>query len=135
MRRATWLGIALFFATAGCAFNTTPVAVVPLSTLVVEWTINGGKDPNACSATSSAAIQITVTFTNGAPAGTFQQACTAFATSITLNPRNYSATAELVDTGGTPRTTSVQMNPFFLNPGDVLNIPIDFPTSSFYGPA
>jgi hypothetical protein len=125
--------------TAACSVQTSsppppgPV-VVTQGQAVIDWTIDGVKDPNKCAQSSVATIEITVTDTNGAPAGTFQQACSSFATTIALNAGAYSANASLLDSNGQPRTTSVPINPFTINGNDSLSIPIDFPASSFYGP-
>jgi len=110
-----------------------PVPVAPANgTLVLDWSINGTTDPNQCYQSSAAAIAISVAFDDGTPAGTFQQDCTTFATSITLQAGRYTASAELIDANGSPRTTAVPINPFSINGNDQLNIPIDFPASSFF---
>jgi hypothetical protein len=142
MRLALGLGLAIAaLATTATACTATvsptpePVPVVVTNatgSLTVDWSISGTKDPNQCIATSSAAIEITVTDLNGAPIGTFQQSCTAFATSITLNPGSYAADARLIDAAGTPRTTVVNINAFTLFGNDDFNAPIDFPASSFF---
>jgi hypothetical protein len=109
-----------------------PVIVVATGTLTVDWTINGTKDPNQCAQGAAAAIQISVTDSNGFSAGTFQQSCSVFATSITLNAGTYTAGATLIDAVGTPRTTTVNINPFTIQGNDDLNTPIDFPASAFF---
>ena len=76
--------------------------------------------------------RIEVTTSGGASAGTFAQACGAFATTITLLPGFYSATAELVDANGNPRTTSVPIAQFTIDSGIDFVAPIDFPASSFF---
>ncbi len=137
MRALSWFGFApLLITTYGCTVETvSPVPVIPTAgVLIVDWSIDGLKDPNRCAQSASAAIEITVFYTNGVHAGTFQQACTAFSTSITLNPGSYSASAQLIDSAGGARTTPVSIDPFTLNPGDTLDIPVDFPASSFFGP-
>jgi len=108
-----------------------PVVVSTTGTLTVDWSINGTKDPNQCSQGAAAAIQITVTDTNQQPVGTFEQSCSAFATSITLNAGQYAAQARLIDAVGTPRTTTVDINPFTILGNDELTTPIDFSASSF----
>ena len=138
MMRAPLLAIAAL-GLSGCFFSSsdgTTTSVGPAipadGTLTVDWTINGGKDPNQCNQAQAVAIQITVTTTAGGFAGTFQQQCQTFATSITLAPGAYTAQAELLDPGGQPRTTSVPINPFTIRGNDELVIPIDFPASSFF---
>ncbi len=109
-----------------------PPGPVGDGTLVLDWTIDGTTDPNRCYQSSSASIAVDVTDVNGGPAGSFQQACTTFATSITLAPGDYGANAHLVDANGNPRTTEVPINPFTIRGNDQLSIPIDFPASSFF---
>jgi hypothetical protein len=67
--------------------------------------------------------------------GTFAQDCGAFATSITLDPGDYTATAVLLDSASQPRTTAVNVRPFSILGRDQLNIPIDFPANSFFQPS
>lgn len=134
-------GLVAMALAAGCTadVSTSPAPpppppagpVVGDGTLVLDWTINGTTDPNQCYQSSAAAIAVDVTDVSGAPAGTFQQACTTFATSITLAPGQYTANARLIDANGNPRTTAVPINPFTINGNDQLSIPIDFPSSSF----
>ena len=125
------------FALAACSGSATVdtgTAVAPTeppSTLVVQWSLDEGADPNQCIATSSAAIEITVLDPNGQEVGTFQQDCRAFSTSITLPAGPYSATAMLLDGGNQPRTTAVDIAPFTLNGNDQLVVTVDFPASSF----
>jgi hypothetical protein len=136
----------LYFATIGlltlaaCTADVTttpnqgppPVGPAPDGTLVLDWTIDGNTDPNSCFESSSSAIAIDVMDTGGAPAGSFEQSCTTFSTSITLAPGDYTANATLIDANGNPRTTTVPINPFTIRGADQLNIPIDFPASSFF---
>lgn len=122
----------------GCTVSTdaTPTTVVaatdPIGVLVVDWTIELTRDPADCQIAGVASIQIQIVTTTGLDAGFFEQACTAFSTSITLTPGTYSATAVLVDSAGTPRTTSVDIAPFTLFGNDEFRTPIDFPVTSFY---
>ena len=102
------------------------------STLVLDWTIDGSKDPNQCDQSGSSSIDITVTTDGGAEVGEFQQSCDAFATSIDLPPGHYHASAVLIDGGGHDRTTAVQTGGFDLFGDDELTVPVDFPASSFY---
>ncbi|MDB4944415.1 MAG: hypothetical protein JWP97_3949 [Labilithrix sp.] len=124
---------------AGCTAtverNDTPPAVIVVSgtgTLTVDWSINGTKDPNQCSQGTAAAIEIVITDSHGVSAGTYQQSCTAFATSIELDAGYYSASARLVDSAGRDRTTAVQITGFAIRGGDDLDTPVDFGAESFY---
>lgn len=100
--------------------------------VVLDWSINGAKDPNLCYQSNAATLSVEIFDGFGQSAGTFAQDCTAFATTITLAPDNYTASALLLDGNGQPRTTAVPVNPFTIRGSDQLSIPIDFPSSSFY---
>lgn len=138
MRLVLGLALAALASTAACTATVTPtpapepVIVSTTGTLTVDWTINGTKDPNQCSHGAAAAIQITVTDPNLNPVRTFEQSCNAFATSITLNAGQYAAQARLIDAVGTPRTTTLNINPFTIFGDDDFTTPIDFSASSFF---
>ena len=102
------------------------------STLTVDWTIDGATDPASCTQSGSDVIEISVEDPNGNEVGAFQQSCSTFATSITLQAGSYSAYAVLLDTGNNPRTTHVQIAPVTLHGNDELHIPVDFPANSFF---
>lgn len=132
---------ALAACAAGCTVQSndpTPVVVtndptVPAQgTLTMEWTISGSTDPSRCNQSVVNSFQITIEFENGASAGTYQQACGTFATSIPLAAGRYRAQAELVDAAGQPRTTSIDVVPFTIVGGDELHVPVDFPADSFF---
>lgn len=127
--------------TAACTVTTDPGPVqtynptVPSTTqgnLRVDWTIDGSTDPNRCNQSGVSGIEISVTTAGGANAGSYQQQCQTFATSIALDPGDYSAFAVLIDGAGQPRTTAVPIAPFTIRGNDELRIPIDFPASSFF---
>ena len=139
MRLALGLALVAFASsTAACTASVSPapepapVVVATTGTLTVDWSINGTKDPNQCNQGAAAAIQITVTDPGSNPIGTFEQSCTAFATSITLDAGQYLAQARLIDAVGTPRTTTIDINPFTIRGNDDLTTPIDFSASSFF---
>jgi hypothetical protein len=102
-----------------------------LSTLVVRWTINGTVDPNACFQSGAVEFELSIRDVAGVELAAYRQACTAFGTSVTLSPGNYSASGVLLNGAGFPRTTFVPIAPFTLVGNDVLDIPVDFPASSF----
>jgi hypothetical protein len=128
-------------AVAGCSTTVDnpsppPTTVIEstnptVSTLTVRWTIAGLTDPNECVKSVASNIEISVRDVNGLEVGAFQQTCTAFAASITLNPGAYNATAVLLDGAGQRRTTEVQLAPFTLRGNDELNAQVDFPSDSF----
>ena len=121
------------FVDAGDGGGPGPV-VVDSGSLVLDWTIDGSKDPDQCDQGAASALDISVTDANGASAGEFQQSCRAFATTIDLPRGSYTADAVLVDSAGQDRTTPVQIRPFDILGGDELSIPIDFSAGSFLSP-
>ena len=109
----------------------TPV-VVDSGALVLDWTIDGRKNPDMCDQSDSTVLDITVYTTSGASAGEFQQSCRAFATTVDLAPGSYTADAVMLDSSGRDRTTAVHVAPFTIYGNDELSVPVDFPASSFY---
>lgn len=120
-------------ALAGCTVTTSdpPLIVEGDGALVIDWTINGSTDPNQCNQSSATTLEIIVDPGVGSPS-TFSQDCDAFGTSISLAPGRYSASAVLVDSNGTARTTQVDIDPFTIRENEELHTPIDFPASSFF---
>lgn len=121
----------------GCTAGNDDVVVVsrnaPIaSTLTVDWTVDGTKDPSTCSVAGANVIEISVQDLAGNEVGAFQQRCGVFATSITLDSGNYAAYAVLLDVNNQPRTTEIAISPFTLRGNDELVIPIDFPADSFF---
>jgi hypothetical protein len=110
--------------------TTTPPAP-SLSTLVVRWTISGTRNPDECVKANATEIEVSVS-QSGREIGAWRQRCETFALSITLHPGHYEASAFLLAADGRIRTTQVQMDPFILRGNDTLEIPVDFPASSFY---
>lgn len=102
----------------------------PPSKLVVRWSIDGKRDPNECVKATAADIEVSV-FDGGREIGAWRQRCDAFAISITLSAGNYSGSAVLLDAYKRPRTTSVAIDPFALRGNDTLEVPVNFPASSF----
>jgi hypothetical protein len=127
----------LLVALSGCVVRTStdPIVDTPVvagdGVLVVDWTINGSTDGNQCNQASATRLEIIVDPGVGQPS-TFSQDCEAFATSISLAPGRYSASAVLVDASGNARTTQVDIDPFRIFGNDELHTPIDFPASSFF---
>jgi hypothetical protein len=119
---------------SGCIVETNDSAParVDSGALVLDWTIDGSKNPDQCDQSDSATLDITVTTLSGSPAGEFQESCRAFATTVDLPPGRYNAEAVLLDPAGHARTTAVPTGPITLYGNDELSIPVDFPASSFY---
>lgn len=132
------LGVLLTSALPACFVETADTGpgpvVVDSGTLVLDWSIDGTKDPDECDQSGSRTLDVTVTRVDGANAGEFQEGCRAFATSIDLAPGSYSAEAVLLDSFGADRTTAVHIHAFDILGGDELSIPIDFSAGSFYAP-
>lgn len=119
---------------AGCFVSndsSPPAVVVATGTVVIDWTINGTKDPAQCIQGAASHLDVTVHSTAGGFVGEFQEPCASFATSIDLAPGSYVADAVLIDAAGAERTTAVPINPFTIHGNDTLDIPIDFPAQSF----
>jgi hypothetical protein len=136
--RSPWLLASLALAlplAAACSTTVSSSEPPPPAqgTVVLDWTIGGVKDPDACAQSAVATVQTSVTDASGASVGTFQQACPAFSTNITLFPGMYNADVVMLDSAGNPRTTTLPVNTFSIHGADTLSIPIDFPPSSFLG--
>lgn len=135
-RVLVWLAtcaVALGFRGCGGDAAVGPTVVVgPAGTLVVDWTVAGTKLPSACGQFGARTLEISISTVRGLDAGTYAQACEAFATSITLAPDDYVANALLVDGAGNARTTVIAIEPFSIFGRGQLTIPIDFPVDSFY---
>lgn len=99
--------------------------------LVLDWSIDGSKNPDQCDQSDSTTIDITIVDQSGAEFGEYEQSCAAFATTVDLPPGHYRASAVLTS-GGHDRTTAVQTGGFDIYGDDELSIPVDFPASSFY---
>ncbi len=134
------LVLALALPLTGCFVTTSdpqPERVVvieptnPASTLTVRWTISGTTNPSECQKALAPTIEIRVFDIAGREIAAYEQACTTFATSITLNAGTYSASALLLGEVREPRTTEVAIAPFTLVGGDELITDVNFPADSF----
>jgi len=106
--------------------------VVPTGTAIMDWTIDGNKDPSQCRATGAATFHVALYGSNGAFAGEYVQDCTTFATTIDgLAADTYTGNADLLDSGGSARTTSVNLQPFDVVGGTSITVALDFPSNSF----
>jgi hypothetical protein len=131
-----FIGVAL--AASACHVHNEPAVLVEpalpppgLSALVVRWTIDGLTDPNQCVSSAAAVLEVSIVDPSGREIAAFQGPCTDFALSITLAPGDYAGSALLLDGAGNPRSTVVVIDPFTLLGNDTLNVPVDFPASSF----
>jgi len=99
--------------------------------LVIDWTINGDKNPSECRQSDAESVVITIYSRGGGVVGDYDQDCEAFATSIPLPPGDYAADAVILDYDGYERTTAVEIDPFSIYSGDSVVVDIDFPARSF----
>jgi hypothetical protein len=120
---------------SGCFVETDSPRRHPVEaaegTVTVDWTVDGVKDPSECRQATVSEIDVVVQTPEGDVVGEYRQDCETFATSISLPPGDYTANAVLLDGAGTERTTSVDVDPFTVVGGTDLDVPIDFPASSF----
>lgn len=137
MRFAPGLAVVAAIAT-GCTASAgqgsaapQPVETSTSGALTVDWTVAGTTDPNACAERAATAIEIAVVTDANQPIGTFQQSCSAFATSIDLAAGTYTAEAKLLDAAGAPLTRNVSLDFFTINNNSELTVPIDFPRTAF----
>ena len=148
-RVSRWAGIfaggMMALAATGCFFEAstdagpTPTPVPPPippgpvpGSLTVRWTVESRTDPNLCVLGNASVLDVILTTTAGQFAGEFQASCSAFATTISsLAPGGYYGSAQLLDGGGRPRTTSIAINAFSILENSNLVIDLDFPADSF----
>jgi hypothetical protein len=109
-----------------------PASTATSGALTVDWTIRGTTDANQCTSSAAAAIEITVLSSTNQRIGSFQQSCTAFGTSISLEAGIYVGTARLLDRVGAPRTRPVGIPSLTINATSELTQPIDFPADAFF---
>lgn len=133
MRAYVPVCLTLLLAPSGCFIESdTGPGPRARGTLVVDWTIDGLKDPAQCNQGDVGSIDIAVLTPDGSQLAEYEQDCAAFATSIDLVAGDYAVDAVLLDPSGQDRTTTVRLRPFTIYGGDQLVIPVDFPASSFY---
>jgi hypothetical protein len=132
LSRAT---LAIAAAAAPCLLGGCTVenrtAPPPDGSVTVDWTIADAKDPGDCANYGADTLELVITSAGGANVGTWDAACGDFATQVSLPPGDYSATATLIDSQGRSRSSTIDIHPFSIDSDTDLNIPIDFPTSSF----
>jgi hypothetical protein len=137
---ARWTTCTLLTAAAlatGCetAFSTypPPPPVVQTGEAVMDWTIDGTKDPARCRSTGADTFHIALYNSGGHFAGEYVQDCTTFATSIGgLVPDTYTGQADLLDANGAARTTTVDLAAFDVIEGTSVTVGLDFPSNSFF---
>jgi len=123
--------LVLALGASSCAVESNSVPVHESGSLVVDWTINGLRDPDQCDQGDAESIDVVVYHSDGAVMAEYQAECRAFLMRIDLPPGYYAADAVLLDASGVERTTVVDLQSFEIFGGDELSIPIEFPASSF----
>jgi hypothetical protein len=135
MLRAVFPVLFAALTTSGCFIESDPEPVVVTrgnGFLTVTWTVAGTDDPAACAFEGADTIDLFVERSSGGMAAHVSDVCEAFVTSVELRPGSYFADALLMDTGGHPITTAVDLGYFDIYGGDELVIDADFPPNSFY---
>ncbi|MDP9150250.1 MAG: hypothetical protein M3O36_09965 [Myxococcota bacterium] len=125
--------LAVVALTSGC---TTSVGYapppVPVGSVVMDWTVNGGKDPGECQLSGATEFDVKLYHSGGGFAGEYIQACSSFATTIDgLLPDTYTGLANLRAASGAQRTTTVPLVPFDVVGNAVVTVNVDFPSNSF----
>jgi hypothetical protein len=119
----------------GCIIDDDPDPVVVTrgyGLLTVAWTVEGTDDPSVCAFEGADTIDIVVERAEGGREAQVSDPCESFVTSVELPPGDYVADALLVDAGGRPITTAVDLGYFEIYGDDELVVDADFPASSFY---
>lgn len=123
---------AIGLASAGCVVDTVePAPVFLTGRATLNWSINGAADPAQCVQGAATTIDIRLIDAAGRFAGEYVADCAAFATTIDLPPGGYTGTAELLDAGGAPRTTQVDLQGFAVDAGANVVLSLEFPADSF----
>ncbi len=131
--RAAALAIAFAcpaFASSGCGGETDATSF-SMGTVTIRWSINGLVDPNLCFQAAADTLRVQVFDEGGTFVSEYVSPCETFGTTLTLGMARYQANARLEGPTG-PRTTTVAILPFMIEPGVNLNVQIDFPASSFF---
>ncbi len=135
MKRA-FLPILLASALAsGCFVDDGPDTVVvsgDSGLLTVTWTVDGTDDPAICGFEGADTIDVFVERSSGGMQASVVDDCEAFVTSVELPRGRYFADALLMDRGGHPITTAVDLGYFEIFGSDELVIDADFPSDAFY---
>jgi hypothetical protein len=121
----------------GCTVTTAPVptavilATETTGTLVVSWTIERRADRDACDGAAVTAVRIHLVTAAGTDAGTYEQDCRAFSTTVRLDAATYAGSAILLDALGGARTSTMTLRSFTVLGGDVITTRIDFAIETF----
>ena len=132
--RSFGIAAALGLAGVGAGCTVTATTTASPGYIVADWTIASGKDPAACTSTSTSKVRVDITDGSGTKlnSGSDTQDCTAFATSIaqSFSPGNYTVRVTMLAADGTERTTTAT-TAVTVDPGVTSTALVDFPLSSF----
>src|SRR5258706_6628029 len=129
MRRTIGIAISAALSLSGCFFEGSSHRP-SFGTLVVDWTVDGSKHPDACRQNGADAIDIVVRTFDGGFVDEFQDPCEDFATSVDLSPGTYTIDAVLLDARGHDLTTAVTDDVNLFSYETTVSA-IDFPLDSF----
>ena len=117
----------------GCSSTVYSSPPPPPGRAVMDWSVAEATDPGSCDAHGATTFHVTLYNGVGTFAGEWVQDCSAFATTVYgLDPDDYTGHAELTDSAGTARTTSVSIRQFTIVGNSSTTVTIEFPADSFY---
>jgi hypothetical protein len=117
----------------GCSSATYASPPPPTGSAVMQWSVAETTNPDACQAHGATTFHVTLYDGVGAFAGEWVQDCSAFATTVEgIDPDDYTGHAELTDSAGNSKTTSVSIRQFTVVGNLSTTVTIDFPADSFY---
>jgi len=99
-------------------------------TLVVDWTVDGTKDPGSCRDFGADALSIVLRTRSGSFIDELQPLCERFSTAIDLSPGSYRVDVVLLDPAGGEITTTVHANALIYDYETTFSA-FDFPLDSF----
>jgi hypothetical protein len=114
---------------SGCFVGTSDRGL-PDGTLVVDWTVDGSKDPTACSDNGADSFDVIITTSDGVTVDDTRANCEDFSLSVSLPPDLYSIDGVLLDAHGHQITTAVR-DRVRVRPAESDVSAIDFPADSF----
>jgi hypothetical protein len=127
------VGATLAVQALGCSSTAYTSPPPPLGQALMQWSVEETTDPAACRAQRAMTFHVTLYDGTGTFAGEWVQDCSAFATTVEgLDPDDYTGHAELTDSAGNDRTTSVSIRQFTIVGNLSTTVTIDFPSDSFY---
>ena len=124
-----WSALLTSLLASGCFVGSNDHGV-PDGTLVVDWTVDGTKDPRACSDNGAVTFDVIVENSNGVSVTEQQSDCESFELSVPLPPDVYTIDGVLLDSRGHPITTAVR-DRLRVRPAEGDVSAIDFPADSF----